>query len=54
MNEEQALAEELEAILGRVSSIRERLDQLLEEKEEDKRVTWSTRFAVMFGIIKTL
>lgn len=54
MSEEQQLAEELEAILGRVSQIGKRLDHLLQEEREDKRVCWRTRLMVLLGITRSI
>lgn len=49
MSEEEALAQELESILGRVTQIRESLDNILNKEREVKKIAWRTRLAILLG-----
>ena len=50
MSEEQQLAEELEGILGRVTQIRESLDNILNNERKEKKIAWRTRWMILFGM----
>lgn len=54
MSEEERLAEELEGILGRVTQIRQSLDNILDKEREERSVKWSTRWMILFGMTNTL